>query len=285
MSYKLAYSDYSTTTEGPPDPERWVGPPGPQGIPGPPGTGAPGPAGPPGADSTVPGPPGATGPAGASGSPDTAAQVLAKLITVDGAGSGLDADLLDGKDSTAFGTVTNIATSGTGISGGPITATGTLTVSWNAGAVSSLSGMSLSGGTLTAAPAFSALTGAATFAQLPPSVQSVPITFAFAGKPSTGAIANAPIAMAVTVPSALVGATVYCSTKTTANAGFVINRISGGSTITPIGTVTITSASNVSATLSGAGATMAVGDVLQCVSPVQDATLSDLGITILCART
>ena len=58
--------------------------------------GPPGPPGPPGADSTVPGPP------GANGSPDTPAQVLAKLITVDGAGSGLDADLLDGMNSTAF---------------------------------------------------------------------------------------------------------------------------------------------------------------------------------------
>ena len=35
-------------------------------------------------------------PGGGGGSPDTAAQVLAKLLTVDGAGSGLDADLLDG---------------------------------------------------------------------------------------------------------------------------------------------------------------------------------------------
>jgi hypothetical protein len=40
-----------------------------------------------------------TGPAG---SPDTAAQVLAKLVTVDGTGSTLDADLLDGHDSSYF---------------------------------------------------------------------------------------------------------------------------------------------------------------------------------------
>jgi len=33
------------------------------------------------------------------------ADVLEKLKTVDGSGSGLDADLLDGKDSTAFATV------------------------------------------------------------------------------------------------------------------------------------------------------------------------------------
>jgi hypothetical protein len=79
-----------------------------------------GPPGPPGADSTVPGPPGATGapgatgpqgiqgvqgpqgPAGTNGSPDTAAQVLAKLITVDGTGSSLDADLLDGQSGAYY---------------------------------------------------------------------------------------------------------------------------------------------------------------------------------------
>ncbi len=45
---------------------------------------------------------GTTGPAGADGSPDTAAQVRAKLLTVDGSGSLLDADTLDGLNSTAF---------------------------------------------------------------------------------------------------------------------------------------------------------------------------------------
>jgi len=131
---------------------------------------------------------------------------------------------------------------------------------------------------------FAGLTGQATYVQLPASVQQVPITFGFSGKPATGAVANAPIAMAVTVPASLAGATVYCSTKTTSNAGFVINKITGGSTITAIGTVTVTSASNVSANLSGPGGSLAVGDVLQVVSPVQDATLSDLGVTLLCSR-
>ena len=39
---------------------------------------------------------GVAGVAGPAGSPDTPAQVLSKLATVDGAGSGLDADTLDG---------------------------------------------------------------------------------------------------------------------------------------------------------------------------------------------
>ena len=41
MAYRLKYSDYSTTAEGPPDPAAWVGPPGPpgpQGPQGPPGS-------------------------------------------------------------------------------------------------------------------------------------------------------------------------------------------------------------------------------------------------------
>jgi hypothetical protein len=63
---------------------------GPQGAPGAPGT--PGTAG-------APGQPGEDGPAG---SPDTPAQVLAKVKDVDGTGSGLNADQLDGADESEF---------------------------------------------------------------------------------------------------------------------------------------------------------------------------------------
>ncbi|MCA9537930.1 MAG: collagen-like protein, partial [Myxococcales bacterium] len=70
---------------------QWVG--DPSGLRGP--AGPEGPAGP-------AGPVGPQGPAGGNGSPDTPAQVLAKLITVDGAGSALDADRFDGFDSGDF---------------------------------------------------------------------------------------------------------------------------------------------------------------------------------------
>lgn len=49
-----------------------------------------------------PGLQGPPGPPGADGSADSAAQVLAKLAGVDGSGSGLDSDLLDGFESADF---------------------------------------------------------------------------------------------------------------------------------------------------------------------------------------
>jgi len=156
-----------------------------------------------------------------------------------------------------------VATSGAGISGGPITTSGTLTVAWNGPAVNAVgTGLSAAGGTLvstvtgsgspsgsaggdlagtypnptlattgvsagtygdathvpvvtvdvkgrvttmgvvtlTAPPvSFTSVTGVATYAQLPTEVQSLPIAFAFAGKPTTSAIVNVPMAMTVTV--------------------------------------------------------------------------------------
>jgi len=75
------------------------------GATGPAGTnGATGPAGLQGATG-IQGPTGATGAVGATGpagSPDTGTQILTKLGPVDGAASGLDADLLDGQQGSAF---------------------------------------------------------------------------------------------------------------------------------------------------------------------------------------
>ncbi|WP_326845241.1 tail fiber domain-containing protein [Thalassobacter stenotrophicus] len=97
----------ATGATGPKGNTGATGPAGPQGATGPAGpTGARGLTGANGAT-------GARGPAGANGSPDTAAQVRDKLKTVDGSGSGIDADLLDGLHASSFARLSGATFSGT----------------------------------------------------------------------------------------------------------------------------------------------------------------------------
>jgi hypothetical protein len=86
--------------------------------------------------------------AGAEVNP-TASELLTSIKTVDGTGSGLDADLLDGNDSSAFylasnpsgytsnaGTVTSVAATvptGFTVTGSPVTSSGTIAVSYDTG--------------------------------------------------------------------------------------------------------------------------------------------------------
>ncbi|ADB51849.1 hypothetical protein [Conexibacter woesei] len=81
----------SWSVEGNPGPRGPQGDAGPRGAPGRRGrTGPAGPAGP-------AGPQGPVGPVGPAGSADTPAEVLAKLLQVDGPGSGIDAEFLNGQ--------------------------------------------------------------------------------------------------------------------------------------------------------------------------------------------
>jgi hypothetical protein len=126
--------------------------------------------------------------------------------------------------------------------------------------------------------------GAVGYPQLPIELQQLPIAIPVAGRPTVSGAINVSLAFAVTVPALLAGTTVYAAIKTSANAPFRVNKISGVTT-TEIGKVTFTSTSNTSCLLEGTGGSLAIGDVLQVISPAApDNTLSDIGITILVNR-
>lgn len=117
------------------------------------------------------------------------------------------------------------------------------------------------------------------------SVGNEPFLFQFVGKPPAAGSLFRPVTTPVDIPASLAGSIGYADVASTAVKVFTLNKISGGVT-TALGTITTTIGSKTAFTLSGAGGSLAAGDVLQLIAPTpQDSTLADLGLTILARRT
>jgi hypothetical protein len=123
---------------------------------------------------------------------------------------------------------------------------------------------------------------AATKAYVDAQTGSVPIAFSFSGKPAAGAAAVIPVVWDTVVPANLAGSVGRVGgAGSAATVTFNVSALSDAGTVT-IGTITVT---GLTVTFSGEGTTLEVGDALRVTAPAtQDATLSDVGFTILTER-
>lgn len=112
---------------------------------------------------------------------------------------------------------------------------------------------------------------------------TMPIAFAFSGKPAQSSVINVPITVAATIAPNLAGSSAYRGVAQTSSRTFNLNRLRAGASTT-VGLVMFQSNGNV--ILAGDGGDLAPGDVLQMAVPsqAQDATLADVGITIQAVR-
>lgn len=119
------------------------------------------------------------------------------------------------------------------------------------------------------------------YPQLPAELRQLPISFPFGGKPGTGTVVNVPMGFSVTVPQEMAGTVAYAMVLPTAPLTFTFNQITSTSW-TMLGMLTIMPTGAVQ--MSGFGGEIFAGEVLQVVSGPQDATASDIGITVMVNR-
>ena len=112
----------------------------------------------------------------------------------------------------------------------------------------------------------------------------VGICFPYVGKP-TYYNTLAVMTFAVTVPANLVGTITYFNVACTSTAVFTLYKFTAAGVFTSIGTITLAAGSRTAVTLAGAGASIAIGEGIGLTTPaVQDATMSDISITIQVTR-
>ena len=135
-----------------------------------------------------------------------------------------------------------------------------------------------SAGVWTAMPALS-------YAQLPAEVQNVTVTFPFSGMPGDSQAVHVPLAQAYTLPANFAGAVGWAATAPAADAAFTLAYIRSG-TPTTIGTLTYAASAHTLTLSTQATVNLLANDVLRLTAPSpQDASLADVGITIVLQKT
>jgi hypothetical protein len=163
----------------------------------------------------------------------------------------------------ATGSVTEVDT-GTGLSGGPITSSGTINADWDGGVVTALgSGLSLSGGTL----------------DIEASEKIRTIPFPIIGVPSDAQQMNVTLTQGGTLLANGGTAQAYVPTNPTATETLEINTVHNG-TITTQGTISINT-SGVVTFPTFTAVTMAAGDTIQLLNQATaDATFANACISL-----
>ena len=123
-------------------------------------------------------------------------------------------------------------------------------------------------------------------------IEALPLAFVVPGKPQVDQVLSLTIVTPCSLPRGLAGTRVFCQTAATAEAVFALRqRYAGGATMIlgsirfPAYSATFPDPFTQAALYCEGGATFAPGDVLQLCMPADaDATLADLGITILAAK-
>lgn len=117
------------------------------------------------------------------------------------------------------------------------------------------------------------------------SVERLPLSFSFPGRPGLGATLVVCVAQAATIAVDFAGSTSLSLTPANTNTAFAISRVSAAGVVTQLGSVMFLAGTS-SGVFAGDAVDLAEGDALRIVAPMimQDDTLADVAISVLTRR-